>query len=73
MVDPRLDAVSTTAWYLAAAPSFGTLEYAYLEGSQGPQVDTDYGFEVDGISYRCRLDFGCGIADWRGLYRSAGA
>lgn len=73
VVDPRLDAVSATAWYLAAAPSFGTLEYAYLEGSAGPQVDTDYGFEVDGISYRCKLDFGCGISDWRGLYRAAGA
>lgn len=72
VVDPRLDAVSTTAWYLAAEPTFGTLEHAYLEGAQGPQVDTDYGFDVDGISYRCRLDFGCGIVDWRGLYRSAG-
>lgn len=73
VVDPRLDAVSPTAWYLAAAPEFGTIEYSYLEGAQGPQVDTDYGFEVDGIAYRCKLDFGCGIVDWRGLYRAAGA
>jgi hypothetical protein len=73
VVDPRLDAISTTAWYLAASPEFGTVEYAYLEGAEGPQVDSELGFDVDGVSYRCKLDFGCGIVDWRGLYRAVGA
>lgn len=74
VVDPRLDAVSATAWYLAADPDrMPTLEFAYLEGDAGPRIETDYGFDVDGVSYKCRLDFGCGVLDHRGLYRAAGA
>ncbi|MCX7298966.1 MAG: Mu-like prophage major head subunit gpT family protein [Rhodobacterales bacterium] len=34
--EPRLDAASPTAWYLAASPNqIDTIEYAYLEGQQG--------------------------------------
>ena len=74
VVDPRLDAVSATAWYLVADPDrLPTLEYAYLESDAGPRIESDYGFDVDGVSYKCRLDFGCGVLDHRGLYRAAGA
>ena len=74
IVDPRLDAVSTTAWYLAAAPSqIDTIEFAYLEEAQGPQMSTREGFEVDGLEMKVRLDFGAGVLDWRGLYRATGA
>jgi hypothetical protein len=74
VVDPRLDAVSATAWYLAADPDrMPTLEFSYLEGDAGPRIETDFGFDVDGVSYKCRLDFGCGVLDHRGLYRAAGA
>jgi phage head maturation protease len=74
VVDPRLDAVSATAWYLAADPDrMPTLEYAYLETDTGPRIEADFGFDIDGVSYKCRLDFGCGVLDHRGLYRAAGA
>ena len=74
IVEPRLDAVSSTAWYLATDPMLvDTFEYSYLEGGQqGPELIMEEGFDIDGTAIKCRLDFGCGILDWRGLYRNAG-
>lgn len=74
IVDSRLDASSTTAWYLAADPSvIDTLEYAYLEDAPGPQVIMREGFDVDGVEWKVRLDFGCAAIDWRGLYKANGS
>lgn len=74
LVEPRLDAVSTTQWYLAASPTLvDGLEYAYLDGSEGPQTFTEEGFDVDGLKIKVRLDFGSGVIDWRGLNRSNGS
>jgi hypothetical protein len=74
VTDPRLDAMSQTAWYLLADPAIGpTIEFSYLEEAPGPQVDFRTGFEVDGIEWRCRLDFGAGAIDWRGAYKATGA
>jgi len=73
VVDPRLDADSATAWYLFASPDLApVLEYSYLEGQEGPMVDFRQGFEVDGVEWRCRLDFGCGVLDHRGAHRADG-
>jgi hypothetical protein len=72
--EPRLDAVSLTAWYLAASPAqIDTVEFAYLEGQQGAYIETRNGFDVDGVEIKCRLDFGAKAIDWRGLYKNAGA
>jgi hypothetical protein len=74
VVDPRLDASSATAWYLAAKPDLiDTIEYAYLEGYNGPTIEVREGFEVDGTEFKARLDFGAGILDHRGLFKNAGA
>lgn len=74
VVDPRLDAKSSTAWYLAADPAIVEgLEHAYLEGQQGPYVEIRQGFEIDAVEIKCRLDFGAGFSDWRGWYRNPGA
>lgn len=71
-VEPRLS--DTGAWYVAADPSIiDGLEYAYLEGAPGPQIETRQGFEVDGVQMKVRLDFGCGWTDYRGWYKNAGA
>ena len=68
IVDPRL--TDTGQWYLAADPAqIDGLEYAYLEGAPGPQIETKAGFEVDGLKVKVRLDFGAGWIDWRGWYR----
>ncbi|HOQ47743.1 MAG TPA: hypothetical protein PK157_20705, partial [Bryobacteraceae bacterium] len=49
IAEPRLDAASTTAWYLFASPDqIDTIEYAYLEGQDGVYIETRQGFDVDG-------------------------
>ncbi|WLS07174.1 Mu-like prophage major head subunit gpT family protein [Shinella sumterensis] len=61
------------AWYLAVAPaSVESLEYAYLSGEPGPIMSERIGFDVDGVEYKCRLDFGAGFLGWRGWYRNPG-
>lgn len=67
VVDPRISG----DWYLVADPSeVDGLEYAYLEGAAGPQIMSELGFDVDGIRFRVRLDFGAGFVDWRGWYHN---
>lgn len=68
IAEPRLDAASTTAWYMAADPGqIDTIEYAYLEGNQGVYLESKDGWEVDGVEFKARLDFGAKAIDWRGL------
>lgn len=74
IVEPILDANSATAWYLAANSSqVDTVEYAYLDGAEGPVIESEVGFEVDGMSLKCRLDFAAKPIDFRGLYKNNGA
>ncbi len=74
IIEPLLDASSTTAWYLATDSAvYDTIEYCYLDGAEGPQIDQQVGFDVDGLQMRCRLDFAAGAVDWRGLTRATGA
>ena len=74
IAEPRLDASSTTAWYLFASPDqIDTIEYAYLEGQDGVYIETRQGFDVDGVEIKARLDFGAKAIDWRGLQRNAGS
>ncbi len=70
-VEPRLDAVSATAWYLVARNQ-SALEYGYLDGAEGVQMVERLGFEVDGVEYRARLDFGCGWTAPVGWVKSTG-
>jgi phage tail protein X len=74
VVEAILDANSTTAWYLAAQTGqVDTVEYCYLQGAAGPVIESEMGFETDGISYKCRLDFAAKAIDFRGLYKNVGA
>jgi hypothetical protein len=71
IVEPVLDANSSTAWYLAAANSqVDTVEYCYLDGAEGPVIESEVGFETDGVSYKCRLDFAAKAVDYRGLLKA---
>lgn len=73
IIEPILDANSATAWYLAAQNSqVDTVEYCYLDGAEGPVVESEMGFEVDGISFKCREDFATKTIDHRGLYKANG-
>lgn len=72
IVEPRL--TDAKAWYLAASPSeIDGLEYSYLAGEPGPQIETNPQFNVDGVEYRVRLDYGAAFVEHRGWYRNPGA
>ncbi len=74
IADPRLDANSTTAWYLVADPAqVDTIEVAYLEGEEKPYIEEEPTFERDGIGIKCRHDFGAGVMDHVGMYKNPGA
>lgn len=74
VVEAYLDANSTTAWYLAAdSAQVDTVEFCHLEGATGPVIESEMGFEVDGMAMKCRLDFAAKAIDFRGLYKNVGA
>ena len=71
---PRLDVASQIVWYAVIAPQFGdTIEVSYLEGQNGPRIESRTGFDVEGVEIKCALDVGAKAIDWRGMVRSAGA
>ena len=72
--EPRLiDAGGVDPWFLAADPvRIDTVEYAYLDGQEGVQTETRYGFEVDGVEIKARHQFAAKAIDWRGLFKNAG-
>ncbi len=64
---------SDTAWYAIASPSqISCIEVAYLNGQRNPYLEKKIGFDVDGVEYKVRLEFGAAITDWRGLFKNAG-
>jgi hypothetical protein len=72
--EPRLDSNSATAFYVFADPSsVDTIEYCYLEGQEGMYFETQMGFEVDGVKFKARHDFGAGVIDYRGMAKNVGA
>lgn len=76
IVEPILDKTeaSQKEWYLASNNSqVDTVEYCYLDGAEGPVIESQAGFEVDGVTWKCRLDFAAKAVDHRGLYKGAGA
>jgi Caudovirus prohead serine protease len=74
IAEPRLDANSVTAWYLVATPDqIDVVEYAYLEGEEGPMVESRVGWEIDGLEIKCREDFAAKVIDYRGLWKNPGA
>lgn len=70
--DPRLDDASTTAWYLAG-PKGKTVVVFFLNGNQTPYMETQQGWNVDGVQMKVRIDAGAKAKDWKGLYKNPGA
>ncbi|WP_373354081.1 ClpP-like prohead protease/major capsid protein fusion protein [Pseudoroseicyclus sp. CXY001] len=74
VVDGRLDANSTTAWYLSADPNaFDTIEVAYLDGADEPYLEEKQGWTVDGVEMKVRIDAGVAPLDYRTFYKNPGA
>lgn len=70
LVEPRLDAKSSTAWWMFADPGQAPcLEYSFLDSAQGPQINYELGFEYLGQSFRCVLDYGVGAIGYRGCWK----
>lgn len=73
ITDPIMDDVSAVQFYGVADPmQIDGIEYAYLEGEEGPAIDSEVDFDTDGLSMRVRHDFGAGCLDSRGLVRNDG-
>ncbi len=74
VVEPLLDANSSTAWYLAASNSqVDTVEITFLEGEQSPVLENEWDFDKDVYKYKVRQTFGVAAIDYRGLYKHNGA
>lgn len=64
---------SGNGWWLFADPQQRpALMHGYLTGSEGPIVETKDGWDVLGTEFRCILDFGCGVMDYRAAYFNPG-
>ena len=73
VTDPLLDVANNSAWYLAADPAVtDTIEVAFLNGQDTPYIEQQNGFNVDGFTYKIRIEYGVKALDWRGLYLNPG-
>jgi len=71
VVEPRL--TDAKAWYVAASTGeIEGIEYAHLEGEEGPQIETEQGFDIDGMRIKVRLDFGAAFIEWRSWFKNPG-
>ncbi|MFW6299488.1 MAG: prohead protease/major capsid protein fusion protein [Oceanicaulis sp.] len=77
IIEPRLASLSGGSaddWYLFASPSqVDIIEFAYLEGEQGPQLEQEEDFNTDGVKLKGRLDIGGAWLDHRGAVKNPGS
>jgi hypothetical protein len=74
IVQPRLDAVSTGAWYMLVDPTYcDTVEVGFLAGASGPRIETRVGWDIDGVEIKCMHDVCAKAIDWRGMVKSNGS
>lgn len=67
---PRL---TGNPWYLLADPmEEPVFEVVFLDGVQTPYLEQDEPFDVDGIRWKIRLDYGVGAIGWRGVVKNNG-
>jgi len=73
IIEPRLEDASATAWYLVASlEQTDMIEAAFLEGEEGPVIETEESIDVDGMKMRVRHDFAAAAVEFRGLVFSDG-
>lgn len=64
---PRL---TGSVWYAFANPSEEpVIEVGFLNGQQTPYTEMQMGFEVDGVTWKVRLDYGVAAVGWRGAHK----
>ena len=65
--------IPSNRWYLFSDPLAAPVYvYGYLNGAEGPQVNTGPVSGVDGVEVSVIFDFGVGAIDWRGAWFNAG-
>jgi hypothetical protein len=61
------------AWYGFADPSVvPVIVVSFLDGQENPVLESKDGWDVDGISWKVRHDYGIDVVDFRGAARNAG-
>lgn len=72
ITEPLLSLDSTTAWYAFASPGeHDVFEHASLSGvGEEPVFESEFGFDVDGVKLKARMDFGIRVLDHVGAYKS---
>ena len=74
VIEARLDANSTTMWYLAADSGvIDTVEISFLADEQAPVLKTETVFDTDDVKYAVRHTCAAKAIDYRGLYANPGA
>lgn len=69
---PAAAAGDDAAWMLFADPNlFPTGVVAFYDGDM-PKVEQNRPIDLIGTEYRVQLDFGVGVANWRGAYKNDG-
>jgi hypothetical protein len=70
---PRLDATSTTHWFLAADPnSIDTVEVCFLNDEPEPVLKNETEFDTDDVKFAGRHTIAAKAIDFRGLARNTG-
>lgn len=73
ITDARLDAVSTSHWYMLADPMmYDTIEVQYLDGNPNPVLEQQDGWNIDGVEFKVRMDAGAKALDFRTMAKNAG-
>jgi len=71
--EPRLR-TGTDPWFLFADPALAnTIDVAFLDGREEPDIIEHDEFVTDAISYKIRAVMGAGWMDFRGAVKNAGA
>lgn len=66
--------IQSTAYYAIADPSEApVIEVSFLNGNQTPFIETQEGFNVDGVKWKVRHDYGVGAVGFRGIVKNPGA
>lgn len=59
--------ITGSVWYVFADPNIEpVLEVAFLNGQQSPYLEMRQGWNVDGVEWKVRLDYGVGAVGFRG-------
>lgn len=76
VANPRLDANSTTKWYLFADPRDGvveTIEVCFLQDEPEPVLKQETDFDTDDVKYAVRHSVAAKALDFRGVAQNPGA